>query len=84
MSEKTVLSYFIFFCEYCLELLKLKTQIEVLTKLTTIPLPHIDDTMTVTIEMIASNQFVWQLAMAEPESTRPMAITIGPVTTGGK
>ena len=33
MSEKTVLSYFIFFCEYCLELLKLKTQIEVLTKL---------------------------------------------------
>ena len=35
MSEKTVLSYFIFFCEYCLELLKLKTQIEVLTKLST-------------------------------------------------
>ena len=33
MSEKMVLSYFIFFCEYCLELLKLKTQIEVLTKL---------------------------------------------------
>ena len=35
MSEKTVLSYFIFFCEYCIELLKLKTQIEVLTKLST-------------------------------------------------
>ena len=35
MSEKTVLSYFIYFCEYCLELLKLKTQMEVLTKLST-------------------------------------------------
>ena len=33
MSEKTVLSYFIYFCEYCLELLKLKTQIAVLNKL---------------------------------------------------
>jgi histone-lysine N-methyltransferase SETD3 len=33
MSEKTVLSYFIYFCEYCLELLKLKSQIEVLSKL---------------------------------------------------
>ena len=35
MSEKTVLSYFIYFCEYCLELLTFKTQIEVLTKLST-------------------------------------------------
>ena len=35
MSEKTVLSCFIYFCEYCLELLKLKTQMEVLTKLST-------------------------------------------------
>ena len=33
--EKTVLSYFIYFCEYCLELLTFKTQIEVLTKLST-------------------------------------------------
>ena len=33
MSEKTVLSYFIYFCEYCLDLLKLKTQIDVLSKL---------------------------------------------------
>ena len=33
MNEKTVLSYFIYFCEYCLELLKLKTQIDVLNKL---------------------------------------------------
>jgi len=35
MSEKTVLSYFIYFCEYCLDLLKLKTQIDVLSKLST-------------------------------------------------
>ena len=28
-----ILSYFIYFCEYCLELLKLKTQINVLNKL---------------------------------------------------
>ena len=33
MSEKTVLSYFMYFCEYCLDLLKLKTQIDVLSKL---------------------------------------------------
>ena len=33
MSEKKVLSYFIYFCEYCLELLKLTTQIDVLNKL---------------------------------------------------
>ena len=34
MSEKTVLSYYIYFCEYCIELLKLKTKNDVLTKLT--------------------------------------------------
>ena len=33
MSEKTVLSYFIYFCEYCLDLLKLKTQADVLSKI---------------------------------------------------
>jgi len=33
MSEKTVLSYFIYFCEYCLDLLKMKTQMDILTKL---------------------------------------------------
>ena len=33
MSEKTVLSYFIYFCEYCLDLLKMKTQIDILSKL---------------------------------------------------
>ena len=31
-----------------------------------------------------TGQLVWQLAIAEPESTNPMAMTIGPVTTGGK
>jgi len=35
MSEKTVLSYFIYFCEYCLDLLKLKTQMDILSKLST-------------------------------------------------
>ena len=48
------------------------------------PLPHTDETITVTIAMMASSQFVWQLVMAEPERTSPIAITIGPVTTGGK
>ena len=33
MSEKTVLSYFIYFCEYCLDLFNLKTHFEVLSKL---------------------------------------------------
>jgi histone-lysine N-methyltransferase SETD3 len=33
MSEKTVLSYFIYFCEYCLDLFNLKTQFEILSKL---------------------------------------------------
>ena len=33
MSEKTVLSYLIYFCQYCHDLLQLKTQIEVLSKL---------------------------------------------------
>ena len=33
MSEKTVLAYYIYFCEYCLDLLSLKNQIEVLSKL---------------------------------------------------
>ena len=32
MNEKTVLSYYMYFCEYCIELLKLKTQKEVLAK----------------------------------------------------
>ncbi len=50
----------------------------------TIPLPHTDAVITVTMAMMASSQLVWQLAIAEPDSIRPMAMTIGPVTTGGK
>lgn len=48
------------------------------------PLPQIDVAMTMAIAVTASSQFCWQLLMAEPESVRPMAMTIGPVTTGGK
>ena len=33
MSEKTVLSYFIYFCDYCLDLFKLNSKIEILEKL---------------------------------------------------
>ena len=33
MNEKTVLAYYMFFCEYCLDLLKLKNQKEVLYKI---------------------------------------------------
>ena len=32
MNEKTVLAYYIYFCEYCLDLLKLKNQKEILIK----------------------------------------------------
>ena len=32
----------------------------------------------------ANSQFPVQFCMAEPERVRPMAITMGPVTTGGK
>ncbi len=32
----------------------------------------------------AIHQFCWQFPMAEPESVRPMAMMMGPVTTGGK
>ena len=33
MDEKTVLSYFIYFCEYCLDLFKLNSNIKILSKL---------------------------------------------------
>ena len=48
------------------------------------PRPHIEAQMVVAMATMASIQLVWQLVMAEPVSVRPMAITIGPVTTGGK
>jgi len=33
MSEKTVLSFYIYFCEYCLDLFRLNSQIKILSKL---------------------------------------------------
>ena len=33
MNEKTVLAYYIYFCEYCVNLLKLKSQKEILEKI---------------------------------------------------
>ena len=41
-------------------------------------------TMTTTIATRATSQFVVQLLMAEGARLRPMAMMIGPVTTGGK
>ena len=32
MSEKTILSYFIYFCEYCLDLFKINSQNEIISK----------------------------------------------------
>ena len=50
----------------------------------TMPRPQMLLTITVAMAMMARGQSVWQLDMAEPDSVRPMAMTIGPVTTGGK
>ena len=33
MSEKSVLSYYMYFCEYCLSLFNKTTELEILTKL---------------------------------------------------
>ena len=33
MNEKTVLAYYMYFCEYCLDLLKLKSQKDILHKI---------------------------------------------------
>ena len=48
------------------------------------PLPQMLNTMIVTIATTATSQLVWQLATADDDSVRPIAITMGPVTTGGK
>ena len=48
------------------------------------PLPHMAVQMTMTMAVMASSQLAVQLWMAEPERVRPMAMTMGPVTTGGK
>ena len=49
-----------------------------------IPLPQMLQTITTTIATRAMSQLVEQLLMAEGARIRPMAMMIGPVTTGGK
>ena len=48
------------------------------------PLPQILQTMTTTMAARAMGQLVEQLLMAEGARIRPMAMMMGPVTTGGK
>ena len=48
------------------------------------PLPQMAVQMTMAMAVTASSQLPVQFCMADPESVRPMAITMGPVTTGGK
>ena len=47
-------------------------------------LPQMLHTMMIRIASRAIHQFCVQFWMAEPESVRPMAMMIGPVTMGGK
>ena len=48
------------------------------------PLPHMLQTMMIRVARRAIQTLAMQLLMADPESVRPMAMMIGPVTTGGK
>ena len=48
------------------------------------PLPQMLHTMMISVARRAIQTLLMQLLMAEPESVRPMAMMIGPVTTGGK
>ncbi len=48
------------------------------------PRPQMAVQMTMAMAVMARSQLPVQFWMAEPESVRPMAITMGPVTTGGK
>ena len=48
------------------------------------PLPQMLQAMTTTIAIRAIHQLSEQLLMAEGARIRPMAMMIGPVTTGGK
>ena len=48
------------------------------------PRPQTLQTMIVTIAMSAMIQFVEQFSIAELDKMSPMAMTMGPVTTGGK
>ena len=49
-----------------------------------IPFPQMEEPITTVMATMERSQFCEQLLMAEPESVRPIAITIGPVTIGGK
>ena len=49
-----------------------------------IPLPQMLHTIIMAIARRAIHQFWLQLLIAEPERMRPMAMMMGPVTTGGK
>ncbi len=48
------------------------------------PLPQMLQITTVASATIASSQLLWQLLMALGARIRPMAMMMGPVTTGGK
>ena len=48
------------------------------------PLPQMLQMMTTTMATRAIHQLVEQLLMAEGARIRPMAMMMGPVTTGGK
>ena len=48
------------------------------------PLPQMLKTTTTTRAISAKSQFVLQLETALPARIKPIAIIIGPVTTGGK
>ena len=48
------------------------------------PRPQMLQMMITATAITATSQLVWQLAMAELARIRPMEMTMGPVTTGGK
>ena len=50
----------------------------------TIPLPQMLQTITTTMATRAISQLVSQFVIADWERFSPMAMMIGPVTTGGK
>ena len=50
----------------------------------TMPLPKILHTITTTIAVKANAQLLEQFSTADLDRFKPMAIIIGPVTTGGK
>ncbi len=53
-------------------------------KIFTIPLPQMLHTTIMASAMKASSQLDWQFVMALGARIRPMAMMMGPVTTGGK